>query len=589
MKKISFLIFLVSILFGCNNADNSEKKERVAKGDVFYGGVLRINEVEDFRNLFPQAVSEVTSWHIVSNIYEGLVKLNQKDLSIMPAIAKSWEINESATTYTFHLRKGVKFHDDECFESGEGRELTAADVKYCFDKVCSADSDNKGFWVFENKVKGADEYYKSSKSKNNLPGGVSGFKVINDSTFVIELNYPFSGLMNLLSTPYCSVFPKEAFEKYGVEMRTRCVGTGPFKVKEVKEGQAVILVRNDNYWDTDKFGNQLPYLDAIQCSFIKEKKSELLEFKKGNLDLVFRLPLEMIGDVVGELEEAQSGGNPSFEMQVMPSLSICYYGFQHNSEIFKNKKVRQAFNCAVDKDAIVNFTMQGDGIPAKYGIVPTCFKDYNTASLSGYKFNPDLARKYLAEAGFPGGKGFPELTLDLNSGGGRNVQIAEVVQKMLNENLGIKIKLNTLPLAQHLEQVESGKSIFFRVAWQADYPDPENFLNGFYGKNIPENPSDRSYINACRYSNAAFDSLFETAQRTQDVKLRNELLLKADKIQLEDAAVLPIYYEENTRLVQLNVRNFDQNAMEYRDYSRVYFQKEKKKKDSTNTEVTNSN
>lgn len=576
MKKLLALSVSALLLWGCGGSGNGEKNTKVAKGNVFYGGVFKVNEVEDFRNLYPLAITEVTSYRIVSNVYEGLVKLNQKDLSIIPALAEKWEVNEDATSFTFYLRKGVKFHDDPCFEGEKGREVTAKDFKYCFDKLCSADPSNQGYWVFENKVKGANEYHKSTLDKAPLQGGVAGVKVIDDYTLKIELNYSFSGFLNLLTTPFCYAFPKEAFDKYGVDMRVKCVGTGPFRVKDVKEGEAVILVRNENYWDVDEFGNQLPYLDAVKCTFIKEKKSELLEFKKGNLDMVFRLPLEMIGEVVGELEQAKAGGNPSFEMQVMPALSISYYGFQHKSDLFKNKKVRLAFNYAVDRDAIVNFTLQGDGSPAKYGIVPPSFKDYNNAALKGYKFDPDLAKKYMAEGGYPGGKGFPELTLQLNSGGSRNVQIAEVIQKMLSENLGIKVKLNVMPFAQHLENVETGKALFFRTGWQADYPDPENFLNCLYGKHIPANLSDHSYINSVRYSSAKFDSLFEAAQKEIDMKKRNDLLLQADQVQIDDAAIMPLYYEENTRLVQMNVRNCDQNAMEFRDYTRVYFDNKKK-------------
>lgn len=578
MKKLLLLLAISVFVWGCGGSENDGKNTKVAKGNVNYGGVLRLNEVEDFRNLYPQAITEVTSYRIATQIYEGLIKLDQKDLSIIPCIAEKWDINENATSFTFYLRKGVKFHNDACFEGEKGRDVTAKDFKYCFDKLCEADPINQGYWVFENKVKGANEYHKSSLDKKPLPGGVSGVQVIDDYTIKIELNYPFSGFLNLLTTPFCSLFPKEAFDKYGVDMRVKCVGTGPFRVKEIKEGEAVILVRNENYWNIDEFGNQLPYLDAVQCTFIKEKKSELLEFKKGNLDMVFRLPLEMIGDVIGELEQAKSGGNPTFDMQVMPALSLTYYGFQHKSALFNNKKLRLAFNYAIDRDAIVNFTLQGDGTPAKFGIVPPSFKDYNFASLKGYKYDVDYAKKLMAEAGYPNGKGFPELTLQINAGGGRNNQIAEVIQKMLTENLGIKIKINSMPFAQHLENLETGKALFWRTGWSADYPDPENFLNCLYGKHIPANLTDHSYINSVRYSSAKFDSLFELAQKEIDVKKRNELLLLADQTQIDDGAIFPIYYEENTRLVHNSVKNLDQNAMEFRDFTKVYFEKDKTKK-----------
>ena len=136
------------------------------------------------------------------------------------------------------------------------------------------------------------------------------------------------------------------------------------------EGEAVVLERNPEYWDVDEFGNQLPYLDAVKYTFIKEKKAELLEFRKGNLEMVFRLPLEMIKDVVGELEDAKKGGNIPFVMQVVPAMSVFYYGFQHKLDPFKDKNVRRAFNYAIDREKIVTYTLQGEGRPGIHGIVP---------------------------------------------------------------------------------------------------------------------------------------------------------------------------------------------------------------------------
>lgn len=574
MKKHILLLFAgLTLLWSCSSNNKEGKTTRIAKGGVYYGGVFRMNEEEDFRNLYPLNITEVVSHRITNQIYEGLVKLNQKDLSVIPGLAEKWEINPEATTFTFYLRKGVKFHDDEAFPDGKGREVTAKDFKYCFDKLCESDPNNQGFFIFENRVKGANEYHESTIRKQPLAGGVEGVKVIDDYTLQINLNYSFAGFLEILTTPFAWVFPKEAVEKYGVDMRVKCVGTGPFRLKEVKEGEAVVLVRNDEYWNVDEFGNQLPYLEAIKFTFIKEKKAELLEFRKGNLDMVFRLPLEMIDEVMGELETAKSGNNPKFEMQVTPALSLTYYGFQHKHEVFRNKLVRLAFNYAIDREKIVNFTLKGDARAGMYGIVPPAeaFKDYDFSQIKGYTFDPNKAKKFLADAGYPNGKGFPEIDLQLNSGGQRNTQIAEVIQKMLNENLNIKVKLNVMPFAQHLENLETGKSEFWRTGWIADYPDPESFLNLLYGPHVPANLNDKSYINSVRYQSAKFDSLFSAALKEVDTKKRFELYRMADQVAIDDAAIMPIYYDENTRLVQQNVKNFDQNAMEYRDLGKVYF------------------
>lgn len=581
MKKVIYSLLIAGLFASCGDGTTTTGESREAKGGVFYGSVFKMNEVEDFRNLYPLNVTEVTSHRIANQVYEGLVKLSQNDLTVVPGLAEKWEKNADASQWTFHLRKGVKFHDDPSFADGKGREVTAKDFIYCFEKLCSSSPENQQFGnTFKDRVVGANEYFQSTVDKKPLATGVAGIKAIDDYTLQISLHHPFAGFLNILSTPGCWVYPQEALEKYGVDMRSKCVGTGPFQVKSIKEGEAVILERNPNYWNVDEFGNQLPYLDAVKYTFIKEKKSELLEFKRGNLDMIFRLPIEMIPDILGELGSAKEGNAP-FDMQVVPAMSTFYYGFQHQSNIFDKKEVRLAFNYAIDREKIVNYTLQGEGVPGNYGIVPPSFKEYDSKSLKGYTFDIDKARKYLATAGYPDGKGFPKLTLQINSGGGdRNIQTAEVIQKMLKENLNIDVEINVMPFAEHLESLETGKAMFWRSGWTADYPDPETFLTLLYSKHIPEKLSDKSFLNSVRYKSVRFDSLFSAAMQEVDDKKRFGLYLQADQQAIDDAAIMPIFYDENYRLVQTNVRNFPANAMEYRDMSRVYIEPKVEKADA---------
>ena len=181
-----------------------------------------------------------------------------------------------------------------------------------------------------------------------------------------------------------------------------------------------------------------------------------------------------------------------------------------------------------------------------------------------------MAKEYFAKAGYPDGKGFPEITLQLNSGGSRNIQVAEAVQSMLMESLNISVKMEVMPFAQHLEAIETGKTMFWRSAWLADYPDPENFLNLLYGPNVPENINEKSYINSVRYQNNEYDAMFEKALSTVDKTERFMYYRLADQIALNDAPYMPICYDEFTRLLQREVRNFPANAMEYRDFTEVF-------------------
>ncbi len=571
---IAAIGFTAIVLSSCGgDKDNHQTTE--AKGGVYYGGVFRMNELEDFKNLYPLAVVDVISQRIVNQVYEGLVKLSQADLSIVPAIAYRWESNPEASVWTFHLRKGVKFHDDACFADGKGRELTATDIKYCFDKLCESSPNNNTYDItFKDRVQGATEYFEASKAGKRTEGGVPGIKVLNDSTVEITLTNSFSGFLNILAHPGCYLYPKEALEKYGIDMRTKCVGTGPFQVKTIKEGETVILEKNPNYWGIDEFGNRLPYLDAIKFTFIKEKKAEMLEFQRGNLDMVYRIPIEMYKEIMGSYDNAKARQN-DFEIQNVPALSTQFYGMLFPGGLFNKKEVRLAFNYAIDRNKIVDYILQGEGQAGLYGAVPPveAFKKsgFNFDGLKGYSLDVAKAKELMKQAGYPDGKGFPKVTLTINSGGNeRNSQIAEAIQTMLKDNLGVDVSINVMPFAEEIDAYWSGKLDFFRTGWTADYPDPETFLTLFYSKHIPADPNEKSFTNFCRFRNATFDSLFVAALREQDIAKRMTLYQQADQILIDNGAFMPIFYDETDRLVQKNVRNYPANAMEYRDLTRVY-------------------
>ncbi|MCD6067288.1 MAG: transporter substrate-binding protein [Bacteroidetes bacterium] len=574
MKKLIAFALVAGVLASCSG-EKTEKESTEAKGGVYYGGVFRMNELEDFKNLYPLAIVDVVSHRVANQVYEGLVKLNQADLTVTPGVAYKWETNETQTVWTFHLRQGVLFHDDACFTDGKGREVKASDFKYCLDKVCESNANNAFFEItFKDKVKGANEYFEASKSGKMAEGGVPGIKAVDDSTLTIELMNPYSGFLNILSTPAGYVYPKEAFTKYAVDMRTHCVGTGPFMVKTVKEGDVVILEKNKNYYGVDEFGNKLPYLDAIKYTFVKEKKSEMLEFQRGNLDMVFRIPIEMYKEIMGDYQNANAR-KTDFDIQTTAAISTNYYGLLVPSTAFAKKEVRLAFNYAVDRNKIVDFTLQGQGVAGEYGVIPPveAFKklgiDFD--GLKGYSYDVAKAKDYMKKAGYPDGKNFPKVVLTINSGGGeRNQQIAEVIQKMLKENIGVTVEINVVPFAEQIDAYQSGKLEMFRTAWIADYPDPSSFLGLFYGKNVPATMDEKSFTNTSRFKNDAFDAKFETAMKEPDAAKRAVLFKECDQILIDEGALMPLFYDENDRLVQKNVRNFPINAMEYRDFTRVY-------------------
>ena len=572
MKKTSIVCAVISIVLfsycGERKAYSPGKNKSIPMG-----GILHVNEVEKIRSLMPIAINELNSYHIASQVYEGLVKYNQNNLNIMPALARSWEISQDQTEFTFHIRTNAVFHNDSCFKGGQGRRVMARDVKFSFENLCSKNINNTQYDVtFKDRVEGASIFF--AESKSGKVHNLSGLTIVDDSTVRIKLVNPDANFLNVLTMPGCYIYPREAVLKYGAQMRTKCVGTGPFYVESYKEDEVLIMKKNPNYWATDSNGSRLPYLDAIKWTFIHDKKAEVLEFKRGNLDMINHVPVEMFHELMGEMQGQEKKGL-NFDIYSAPALATHYLGFNLSTNpFFSIREIRLAFNLAIDRHKIAEYTIQGEGRPADYGIVPytEVFEKngYEYKRLKGYVYNPDSAKKLMAIAGYPNGRGLPDFNLEINSGGGdRNILIAVVVQKMLKE-IGVNVTMNVVPWPEHIENVQSGKSDFFRYAWVSDYADPESFLTLFYGKHVPQNYTDKSYINFCRFRNDKFDSLYNAARTEPAIRKRYGLLSQAEEVLLEEAPFMPLFYDENFRLEQKYVKNLPENALNYMDMSTTY-------------------
>ena len=565
---------LVCFMPGCGkkNSDNMV----ALKGGIKGGGTFVINETENIRSLDPVGINDVVSHHVAHQIYDLLVDLDS-NLQLVPDLAYRWDLSEDGLLYTFHLRQGVYFQDNPCFQDGKGRLMTAADVKYSFDRILDPRTGSLGFDFYKNHVVGAEEFIdevNKANLENRKPGinTVSGFIFKDDSTFQIKLKKPFGPFIYYLCLGFAYVVPHEAVEKYEKDFFQNPVGTGAYIFENWTPDLEINLKKNLNYWAKDEYGNQLPYMDHIKFRFIKDLSQQLLEFKNGNLDEAYRIPTELFKAVVND-NKSLTTEYSKFILQITPSLTIQYYGFLTTSRIFSNMKVRQAFNYAIDREKIIKYVLNGQAAgPGIYGIVPPVMPNYNAKIIKGYTYDLDKAKQLMLEAGYPGGKGFPEVTLNINEGGGRNTQIAEAIQSMLKE-IGVTVKLQLLQFAQHLDNIDAGRADFFRLGWIADYPDPENFLNLFYGKNVPDDPREKSPINSFRYKNKKYDELFEKAITTTDITERNKLYEEAEQIAVSEAPVLFIFYDEDYRLLQPYVRNYKLDPMHRVNFRRVWLDK----------------
>lgn len=576
-RFIIVLGIFASFLSSCSKSEKEESTSNTsteAKGGRFYGGVLKLNETEYIKSLYPPSITDAFSFRVASQIYEGLLKFDQSDLSLKKTLIEDYSIDSSGTVYTFKLRKGIKFHDDPCFPDGKGRELKAADVKYCFSQLCIQSINNQGYVVFKDLLKGADKYYAASVNGKTPSFELEGIRLVNDYILRIELIRPSSIFLYELARPFTLIYPREAKEKYGLEMRAKAVGTGPFTLSHVEEDLVIILKKNPNYYGSDQFGNKLPFMEAIDIKFIREKKSELYEFKKGNLDMIYRLPAEHVAEILESTKAGSTNEYSAYQLQQTPEMATQFYTFNNKGKVFSNKNLRKAISFAIDRQKIFDFVLNREGFsPGYQGIVPPAFKQYPVDSVEGYTYNLDSAKYYLARAGYAEGKGFPSVTLELNSDGERNSNVAIEVVRQLKQNLNITIEMKVIPFSQLVENIITGKAEFYRIGWLADFPNPENFLSLFYGKDVPANIGEKSFPNFSRYTNAKYDELFEKALSMRSPEEATPYFFQAEKILIEDAPVVVLWYDMGLRLLQSHVKNFPNNAIQFRDYSEVYLEK----------------
>lgn len=568
MKKTLFFILPLMVFYtSCSNPASDSREEKAAKGDKVYGGTLRINETEQYQTLYPAGITDISSADIANQIYEGLVKFNAKDLTVIPCIAEKWDIDASGTVYTFHLKKGVMFQDDKCFPEGKGREVKASDFKFSFELLCTNNKENSNFAAtFKNRVLGANKFYEESKGKPN--GTIEGVKVIDDYTISITLTSPSPSFLFALASPSTSVIAKEAIDKYGVAVR---VGTGPFIFTEIPGNQKVVLKRNNNYHGTDSIGNQLPFLDSIIISFLPTKRQELDNFQNGDLSMIIGLPSESIKDLVENQISNFQSNPPKYILERSLEMATHYYEFNLNKEPFNNLKVRKAFSYAINRNKIIEEILKGEAYgPGIYGITPPSFKGYDITKITGYDFDAEKAKKLLAEAGYPNGKGFPKVKIELNSGGSKNANVVLEIQKQLMEVLNVNVDFEVVQPKQGVEDQKYGRSEIYCTSWVADFPSPENFLWVLYGASVPADLSLPSYPNSPRYKNPEYDKLYEAGISSKTPEESYANFLKAEQLMMDDAPIMVLWYDDNYRLIKSNVRNLFSNPMRYRDYSQVY-------------------
>lgn len=559
--------FFIGLLFTSCGGD-APTQELVAVGGKKYGGEFKFMSTEKITSLFPFASDDHYSSRMISQIYEPLLHLETSTMTAVPGIAESVEVSPDGKVYTFKIRKGVYFHKDDCF-SGDKHEVDANDVKLSLSIACSGLKSNHVSYQLVNRIVGAQDFYK--KSSKTLPkSGVSGIKVVDNNTVKITLVKPFAGFEYVLTHPSLGIIPEEAYEKYGEGMDVHPVGTGPFAFESMND-EKIVLKRNPIYWKKDELGNQLPFLDKVVMTYTKNKRSELMAFRKAEIDLVLQIPVEEIEHILGTLLEAQEGKNVKHKVESERSLSMRYISMAIDSKEFSDERVRKAFNIAINRDEIIDNWLEGEGFAANNGFVPN-MKNYPNDKIKGHKFDPEKARKLLADAGYPNGNGFPKLDLYINAiEGSSGHKLCIAVSKQIKTNLNIDLNVKLCDLNERMKAISSGKAKVWSAGWIADYPDPESFLTMFYGGNA----TNTGMVNLFNFKDAEYDALFEQAISEMDDEKRTALMVKCDQMIIDKAATMPLITGGHVVMVNARVRDFKVNPMESLNLTKVFIKEPK--------------
>lgn len=506
--------------------------------------IFRYNESTGIASLDPAfSKNQSTVWP-VHQLFNTLVE-NEGDTRTKGSLAKSWDISVDGTEYLFHLRTDVYFHDHPAFggtfAGGKGRKMTADDIVYSFRRILDPKVASPGFYIFNNVVDSAE-----------------GFKAIDDSTFRLKLIKPYAPILQILKMTYCSVVPEEVVERYGSDFRSHPCGTGPFQFVAWEEGLGLIFKKNENYFEKDSAGNRLPYLDGIKITFNESKATEFLLFRQNQLDFLNDIDASFKDEILTLKGELRDNWKDKVVLQIHPYLNTEYFGFlvDTTNELIRNsptrlKKLRQAMNYAIDRRKMILYLRNSLSSPAEAGFVPEGMPSFDT-SVKGYKYDPAKAKQLLREAGFTNDKKIPAIKLYTIPIYG---EIGSYLARQFEE-AGIPVTVEVVLRSFLFELTSNSRAPFFRGSWIADYADAFNYLSCFYSKN----PAPPNYT---RYSNPEFDHLFEKAVAEPNDSLRYILYRQADQVLINDAPVIPLWYDRVIRLVQPTISGFEPNNLNW--------------------------
>ena len=492
--------------------------------------IFKYNESAGINTLDPAfAKDQATIW-ATNQLFNGLVQLD-RDLNVIPSIAKYWTVSADALSYTFKLRDDVFFHNHELFRNRIGRKVIASDFEYSFKRLLDKNLAAPGVWILAN---------------------VESFSALNDSVFMLKLSKPFPAFLSLLSMQYCSVVPHEIVE--GGNFNRHPIGTGPFQFQLWQDGVKLVLRKNSNYFEKEG-DDQLPFLDAVSVTFIKDKQSAFLQFIQGKLDFISGVDASYKDEILTKAGYLQENYKQNITLQSLPYLNTEYLGFLLDDKPLP-LEIRKAVNYGFDKVKMLKYLRNNIGTAATSGFVPVGLPSFSV-NVAGYDYNPKKAKELILKSGFDTKQ---EIVLSTTAS---YLDLCEYIQNSLKE-IGLDVRIDVAPPSTHRQMVATSRLSFFRGSWIADYPDAENYLSLFYSKNFCPNGPNYTHFN-----NKKFDAIYEAALSETDVNKRHALYNKMDQIIMDNAVIVPLYYDKVLRFSQNHISGFETNAMNLLDLKRV--------------------
>lgn len=489
------------------------------------------------QDLDPHIVTGVPEHHILTALFEGLVAEDPKDLSPVPGVAESWKISPDQKTYTFSIRPQAKWSN--------GEALTAQDLVYSWKRVLSPKLGSPyAFMLFA--VENAEKYNKG-ELKDFSQVGVQAPK---PDTLVVRLRSPTPYFLRILQHYSTYPVPRSVIEKFGTidaagTAWTRAgalVCNGPFALQSWEMNKIITVKKNPFYWD-----QATVKLQEIHFFPTESQQTEERNFRAGELHVTDAIPPNKI--------EVYQKNDPHL-IRIEPYLGTYYYRINTTRPGLKDVRVRKALAMSIDREAIVKNITRGGQLPA-FAFVPP-----NTAGFtSQHAIAYDLAKakKLLAEAGYPQGKGLPSFEILYNTSDAHKL-IAEAIQQMWKNNLGIQVTLANQEWKVYLDSQKKMNYDLSRASWIGDYPDPDTFLNMFVSNGTQ---------NQTGWTHSTYDRLIAESQRTADTSKRYESLQKAEKILLDEAPMIPIYTYTRVYLLSPDVKGWFSNILDHHPYKYV--------------------